>query len=40
VVGGVGGIHLETGWGVEEGWDVEETEGRWGCGEWNVECKK
>ena len=24
---GVGGIHVETGWGGEEEWDVEQSEG-------------
>jgi hypothetical protein len=28
--GGDGDIHMETGWGVEEVWDVEQSEGR--CG--------
>jgi hypothetical protein len=25
-----GDIHLETGWGREEGWDVGQSEGGWG----------
>jgi hypothetical protein len=35
---GVGGIHMETGWGGEEVWDVEQTEGGWGAGNeiWSV----
>jgi hypothetical protein len=28
------------GWGGEEVWDVEQTEGGWGGGEWNIEYKK
>jgi hypothetical protein len=35
-----GGIHLEMGWGGEEVRDVEQSEGGWGCGEQNMECKK
>jgi hypothetical protein len=37
-----GGIHVEAGWGEEVVWDVEEmeeTEGQWGEGEWNIEYK-
>jgi hypothetical protein len=33
-----GGIHVETG-GGEEVWDVEQLEGGWEGGEWNMECK-
>jgi hypothetical protein len=37
--GGGGGIHVETGWcGVV--WGVDQTEGGWGGGKWNMECKK
>ena len=37
--GGGGSIHVETGWGGVEVWDVEQSEGGWGDGEWNTECK-
>jgi hypothetical protein len=30
---------VETRWGGEEVWDVEQSEGGWGDGEWNTECK-
>ena len=38
---GDGGIHIETGWGVEEMWDVEQSEGGWGAGNgiWSVKNK-
>jgi hypothetical protein len=38
--GGEWGIHVETGWGGEEVWSMEQSEGGWGGGEWNIECKK
>jgi hypothetical protein len=31
---------VEMGWSGKEMWDVEQTEGGWGSGEWNIECKK
>jgi hypothetical protein len=31
---------MEMGWGGKEVWDVEQMEGGWGRGEWNMECKK
>ena len=34
---------LEVRWGGvgwEEVWDVEQTEGGWEGGKWNMECKK
>jgi hypothetical protein len=37
---GIGGIHVETGWGGKEVWDVEQMEGGWGGKEWNMEYKK
>jgi hypothetical protein len=35
---GSGGIHVETGWGMEEVWDVEQREGGGGArnGIWNI----
>jgi hypothetical protein len=37
---GIRDIYVEIGWGGEEVWDVEQLEGRYGCREWNMECKK
>jgi hypothetical protein len=37
---GVGGIHVETGWGGKGVWDVEQTEDGWRVREWNMKCKK
>ena len=31
---------VETEWDGEDVWDVEQFEGGWGAGEWNMECKK
>jgi hypothetical protein len=31
---------VRTGCGGEKVRDMEQSEGGWGCGEWNTECRK